>query len=355
MEGVSRRTVLAGAAAMASLAAVTPLAAGARAAGEAPLTRIAFGSCARQDKDQPIWDAVNRFAPELFIFLGDNIYADTEDMAVMRAKYAQLAAKPGFQALRAESRVVATWDDHDYGVNDGGAEYPRKHESKEIFLDFWNEPADSPRRRRDGLYTSYVFGPQGRRVQVILLDLRWWRTPLLGYNVLPKDRGPYIPNPDPAAVFMGEAQWAWFENELRQPAEIRIIGSSTQFLADNPGWEAWAQFPYEFRRMFAVLDRTRANGVFFISGDTHYTELSRLEGQTPYPLYDLTSSGLTEVWGYVAPNRNRLGQGFAQANFGTIEIDWSGADPQLRLATNDVVGKPLIRQQLRLSQLQQGR
>ena len=66
-------------------------------AGEAVLSRIAFGSCARQDKPQPIWDAVIATRPQLFAFLGDNIYADTEDMEVMRAKYALLGAQPGFQ------------------------------------------------------------------------------------------------------------------------------------------------------------------------------------------------------------------------------------------------------------------
>jgi alkaline phosphatase D len=232
---ISRRTVLAGSAAIASLAAFSPLAGSVQAGTEPPLTRIAFGSCARQDKEQPVWDAVNRFAPEVFVFLGDNIYGDTEDMALLRSKYAQFAAKPGFQKLRATTRIVATWDDHDFGVNDGGAEYPRKQESKDIFLDFWKEPADSPRRSREGIYTSYMFGPESRRVQVILLDLRWWRSPLLGYNVLPKDRGPYIPNPDPAAVFMGEAQWAWFEQELKQPAALRLIGTSTQFLEPQQG------------------------------------------------------------------------------------------------------------------------
>ena len=349
MDGVSRRSVLAGSAALASLAALSPLAG--QAKQDAPLTRIAFGSCAKQDKDQPIWDAVNAFGPELFVFLGDNIYADTEDMAVMRDKYAQLAAKPGFQRLRASTPLIATWDDHDYGINDGGAEYKMKRESKDIFLDFWNEPANSPRRRRDGIYTSYVYGPPERRVQVILLDLRWWRTPLLGYNVLPEDRGPYIPNPDPAAVFMGEEQWAWFEQELRQPAAVRLIGSSTQFLADNPGWEAWVQFPYEFRRMLAVLTRTRANGLIFISGDTHYTELSRLEGAAPYPLYDMTSSGLTETWPYLAPNRNRVGEGFSQPNFGVVEIDWKQPDPVVRIGSRDVGGTALISRDIRLSEL----
>ncbi len=107
--------------------------------------RAAFGSCAHQDKEQPIWEQVLAYDPELFIFLDDNIYGDTTDMAVLQAKYDKLAAKPGFQKLRAKSRIVATWDDHDFGCNDAGREYPKKAESKDIFLRFWQEPQGSPR------------------------------------------------------------------------------------------------------------------------------------------------------------------------------------------------------------------
>src|SRR5688572_23509157 len=85
------------------------------------LSRIAFGSCANQDKDQPIWDAVLAAKPELFIFLGDNIYGDTRDMNELRAKYQKLAAKPGFQRLKASTPLLATWDDHDSAENHAGA------------------------------------------------------------------------------------------------------------------------------------------------------------------------------------------------------------------------------------------
>ena len=140
------------------------------------LTRIAFGSCAKQSKEQPIWDTVLANHPDLFVFLGDNIYGDTRDMKELRAKYGQLAAKPGFQKLRATTPIVAVWDDHDYGEDDAGGDYPMKEQSREIFLDFWNEPDDSPRRSRNGIYASYLFGPEDRRVQIILPDLRFNRT-----------------------------------------------------------------------------------------------------------------------------------------------------------------------------------
>jgi len=131
-------------------------------AAEPPVvSRIAFGSCVNQDKPQPIWDAVVDTKPQHFVFLGDNIYADTEDMEVMKAKYALLGKQPGYIKLKATCPIHATWDDHDYGANDGGAEYPKKKESQQVFLDFFEVPKDDPRRTREGVYSSTVFGPTG--------------------------------------------------------------------------------------------------------------------------------------------------------------------------------------------------
>ena len=118
-----------------------------------PLTRIAFGSCAHQDKPQPIWDAVLAYRPELFVFAGDNVYGDVSSAATseLAAAYAKAAAIPGYAALRRAVWSLATWDDHDYGRNDGGADFPYKAETKARFLDFWQIPKDDPRRGRDGV------------------------------------------------------------------------------------------------------------------------------------------------------------------------------------------------------------
>jgi alkaline phosphatase D len=320
---------------------------------EAALTRIAFGSCCHEEKEQPIWANVNRFAPELFIFLGDNIYGDTEDMAVMRGKYAKLAAKPGFQMLRSKTDIIATWDDHDFGVNDGGQEYPKKAESKAEFLRFWGSPDNDPRRSREGIYTSYFYGPPGRRVQVILPDNRTFRSPLLGLSVEPEDRGQYIVNPDPKATMLGAAQWEWLEAELRKPADIRIFASSTQVLADAPGFEAWINFQADHQRLLDLIDFAQVNGLFFISGDTHYAELSKKTDGVAYPLYDLTSSGLTQVWDYFGPNRLRIAQAPLSQNFGRLTIDWVKPDPQILMEVEMLDGSIGIRQAVSLSSLQQ--
>ncbi|MDI1287833.1 MAG: alkaline phosphatase D family protein [Reyranella sp.] len=140
----------------------------------APLSRIAFGSCADQAKPQPIWDAIQAYRPELFIFAGDNVYGDFKaaDAGNLRHAYDAATKIPGYAKLCDTVPHLAIWDDHDYGSNDGGVEFPHKAIAKDEFLKFWKVPADDPRRSREGLYTAQVFGPPGRRVQIILLDVR---------------------------------------------------------------------------------------------------------------------------------------------------------------------------------------
>jgi len=336
------------------------------AAVDRTLTRIAFGSCAEGGKEQPIWDAVLASRPELFLFLGDNVYGDTRDMAQLRARYAELARQPGFTQLRATTPVAATWDDHDFGEDDAGGDYPQKEESRRIFLDFWGEPADSPRRDRDGVYASYIHGPPGQRVQVILLDLRYNRTPLVrqepgarNYRAWARARhkkglevpGPYARNPDLSATMLGERQWQWLEQQLEQPADVRLIGSSLQVLADFPGWEAWSVFAHDQQRLIELIRRKQANGVIFLSGDTHYAELSRLGVNVPYTFWDLTSSGLTEVWPARTPNANRVSEVLREPNFGLVEIDWQGAQTTVTLSVLDQRGARRIEKRLQVSEL----
>jgi alkaline phosphatase D len=320
--------------------------------GPAQLTSIAFGSCSTQYQPQPIWDAINAARPELFIYLGDNIYADTEDMDLMRRKYEQQAQVPGFAALRQNVPVLATWDDHDYGANDAGAEYPKKVESQVEFLRFMNEPADSPRWSRPGVYESYIYGPPGRRVQIILLDTRYFRSPLLRIN--PRT-ALYQPNPDPEATVLGEAQWKWLEQQLRVPAQVRVIGSSIQVIAQDHLWEKWANFPLERQRLYRLIRDTRASGVIVISGDRHRAEISRDdEAPLPYTLWDITSSGLNQRSGddrKSEVNRHRVGVNYVPENFGMLVIDWDRPDPVIRLEIRGMEGQTVLGQELRLSEL----
>lgn len=309
-----------------------------------PIARIAAGSCIKQDKPQPIWAAVTAFRPDVMLLLGDNIYGDSEDMAVLREKYGRLFRETGFAALSRTTPIVAVWDDHDYGANDAGREYPMKRESQQLFLDVFGIPKDSPMRTQEGIHRSIVVGPPGRRVQFIGLDTRYHRSPL---TAVPKaDRvhgdGPYRPTQDPDATVLGDAQWQWLAATLREPAEIRILLSSIQVASAEHHWEGWGLFPAERARLFRVIRDSHAAGVVVVSGDRHSAEISRIPAEDDalsYALYDLTASSLNQPRGKPddgEPNRHRLGERYHRPNFGTIEIDWEGG--RLTLTVRDVDG-----------------
>ncbi|XP_037447190.1 uncharacterized protein LOC119316902 isoform X2 [Triticum dicoccoides] len=235
----------------------------------AVVSRIAFGSCANQSAPQPVWEAIVGFDPQVFIWLGDNVYGDnkrpfrvfgrertvgpwrnvprfypaTEEE--LRRKYELAKANPGYAKLRERARVIGTWDDHDYGVNDAGKEYSGKVLSQRLLLDFLDEDEDSPRRKQAGVYASYMFGPEGKRVKVIMLDTRYHRDPLLSDGTI-----------------LGDPQWQWLERELRGPqSEMTIIGSSIQVVSNLSATtrplfyvESWACFPRERERLFRLID-----------------------------------------------------------------------------------------------------
>jgi alkaline phosphatase D len=324
-----------------------------------PLTRIALGSCLRENQAQPIWPRVLMAEPALFIHLGDNVYGDTESTSELRSKYGRLWGDSGYQALRRKVPVVATWDDHDFGKNNAGRTFCAKTETKQVFCDFFGEPLNSERRIRDGgIYTSYEYGPLGRRVQVILLDVRYDRSPLI--KVKPEERaarkakhmGYYRANPNPAARMLGEDQWAWLEGELRKPADLRLIASGTPVLAEETGHEEWANFPGDRRRLFGLIGKTAANGVMFVSGNPHFSEYSKIEDATvPYPLWDMTSSALNQYNRGKRRNARRVVGPFGQPNFGMIEIDWNASNPVVNLSTRNLKGATVLRQGIPLDAL----
>ncbi len=317
------------------------------------LQRILFGSCVLQSRPQPIFATIAEMDPDLFMFLGDNIYADTIDMTVMQRKYAELAGSPLFQLLLESCPVLAVWDDHDYGANDAGSEYPKKAESKRLFLDFWKEPEDSLRRKRAGIYVAHLYGPVGRCVQVILLDTRTFRDSLVRGNPQPTDAlGPYVANPDPAATILGEQQWRWLEEQLARPARVRIIASSIQVIPEFSGWESWANFPLEKQRLLDLITEREIEGVIFISGDRHFAELSVLHRGVAYPLYELTSSALNlrHPSGLTGDNEYRIDGTYLRENFGEIQIRW-GAEPLISLSIRDIQGKVRLETSFPLSDL----
>ena len=321
------------------------------------ISKIAFGSCGQQDKPQPVWDLVRSHQPDAFIFLGDNIYGDSYDMRVIKAKYDQLAEKPEFQKLVKEIPVLATWDDHDFGWNDSGRHYSKKDSSKQLFLEFFKVPKNDDRYQRPGIYTSRLYEQDGKKLQVILLDTRTFRDDLRTYRgelhhqsryFYPLD---YYPHETTDSTLLGNVQWAWLENELRKPADLRIIASSTQFSIEYNGYEAWANFPHERNKMIDVIKRTKANGVLFISGDVHYAEISKFDAEGCYPIYDVTSSGITSTWHFATPNANRIEGPVMDNHFGLIGINWKEADPFIKMEIIDIRNNQRVEHTIKLSEI----
>jgi alkaline phosphatase D len=234
---------------------------------------------------------------------------------------------------------LALWDDHDYGVNDAGAEFPSRAEAQQEFLSFWQVPADDPRRSREGLYHAQLFGPPGRRVQVIVLDGRYFRSPLKPTDqrgAPGKER--YVPDADPAKTMLGEAQWRWLEAELRKPAQVRLIQSGIQVLAEGHGWERWGNLPRERQRLFDTIARSGAGGVVLLSGDRHIGAFYRQVDGVAYPLTEITASGFTHTFRAVKEaGPNRIGDPYVELHFGAVDIDWAARGLLLQLM--DVAGR----------------
>ncbi len=293
------------------------------------LTTIAFGSCSDQKRPQPLWDDIVAQKSDLWIWLGDNIYGDSENMDTLRAKYARQKSNPTYQQLRQSTPIIGVWDDHDYGVNDGGKEYPKRKESQQVMLDFLDVPADSPLRKQEGGYSVHSYGPKGQRVKVILLDGRYFRDPLK------KDGKANVP--DPSGDMLGEAQWKWLQEQLtNSDADLHIIGSGIQVLPEEHVYEKWANFPTARQRLLDLLGKTKPKGAFLISGDRHIAEVSKVSVPgLGYDLYDITSSGLTHVSApHEEPNRHRVGNMVAKLNYGLITIDWNHPRPVATVRIN---------------------
>lgn len=292
-------------------------------------TRIAFGSCGHEDEPQPILTLAASYRPDLFIFLGDNIYGDTDNMDTLRAKYQRWGVKPEYRQLDSATQILATWDGHDFGRNDAGKYYPHKEAAKQLFLDHFKEPANSARRQHPGIYHAEYIKQGDRVIQVLLLDVRTFRSNLLAYDtsaVLPRKKYfyplDYKPHTSTDSTLLGTEQWNWLSAELKKPADIRLICSGSQFAIEFNGYEAWANFPHEQQRMLDLIRTTGAKDVYFLTGDVHYGEISRIENPGSDPIYDITSSGITSTWDFPTPNKNRIEGPVMDNHFGLLTIKW---------------------------------
>lgn len=279
--------------------------------------RIAFGSCNDQNKPQPLWESIVATKPDLWVWLGDNIYANTSNMQDMYSDYQKQMQQEGYQQLLATTPITGIWDDHDYAYDNAGADYKMKQQSQQLFLNFIGVPRNAPVRKQQGIYRSYEIGTGDKKIKLILLDVRYFRDKLRDIY------GLYLPNLN--GDILGDAQWEWLEQELTNSnAAVNIIASGIQVLPTGKAYTNWSEFPAARGRLLRLLQKTNPAAPIILSGDRHVGELSmiKLKG-LDVPLFEITSSGMTHHREPRATgNPFRVGEQIGALNFGVLDIDW---------------------------------
>ncbi|RYD64707.1 MAG: hypothetical protein EOP58_09015, partial [Sphingomonadales bacterium] len=219
--------------------------------------RIAFGSCCRVqiDQQQPVFDAIAAMEPDLFLWLGDNIYADSDMEAAFTDNYARQRAVSSLQPLLRSVPQLATWDDHDFGYNDSDGANPAKSMTLKLFKRWWANPsagtADTP-----GIFFRHSFGP----IDIFMLDGRYHRD------------SPNAPD-GPAKTMLGAGQKAWLKRELKaSKATFKLLVSGTGWSnAERPG-DSWAMYLDERNELLDFIRDNQVTGCLGISGDVHMGE-----------------------------------------------------------------------------------
>ena len=301
--------------------------------------KIGFGSCLKQDKAMPIFEAIKADSFDLFLMIGDNVYGDSDSEDLRELSSAYKKQKENLKNMNLNFPFEAIWDDHDYGLNDGGKDYPFKEQAKELFLGFWDIPIDDVRRSRGGLFYDVLKSIDDRDVHIIFLDTRTFRDQLMPTD----DRGApgkerYIPNLDRSLTMLGQDQWGWLRKKIAEPSDYKIIVTSIQFLPIGHGWESWNNLPHERDRLINMIDNSGLDNIVVLSGDRHRGGLYQLKTNTGKIISEITSSSLNAAF----PNAEeagplRIGATFVDENYGALYIH--SDDNALTLALKNMKGE----------------
>ncbi|GAA4843489.1 alkaline phosphatase D family protein [Algivirga pacifica] len=282
--------------------------------------KITFGSCNNQDKPQHLWDDILSDVPDIWVWLGDNIYGEGQDAEGLRRLYLRQKQHPDYEKLLATAFITGIWDDHDYGVNDGGKHFLYKRESQKEFLDFLAVSANDHRRTQKGIYTVHWLDQKsGIKVRLILLDTRYFRDDAI------RTKDGYTPNEK--GSILGKEQWSWLEKELKEnKAEITLFASGIQVIPAEHRFEKWSNFPNERKKLFNLIRKYKVAHPIILSGDRHIAEISRIEWKR-HTILEVTSSSLTHSYGTntFEPNAYRVGKLINVDNYGLLQV-WKEND-----------------------------
>jgi len=307
---------------------------------------IAFGSCNNQVLPNVMWKEILKSKPNVWIWGGDVIYTDTKDMSLMSQNYQKQKNKSEYANFIKNVDVIGTWDDHDYGLNDGGIEYSKKEEAQDLFLDFINVDKNDERRQQEGVYFAKDYSINDNSVKIIILDTRYFRTALTKDTITQKR---YKPNVYGEGSMLGEIQWKWLKEQLQNSkASFNIIVSSIQFLSSEHGFESWGNMPHEVDKLINQVKTTNAKNTIILSGDRHISEFSKIEvDNLAYPIIDFTSSGLTHSYTNFngEPNQYRTGKVVFEKSFGILKFDFDKLRVTMQMrGENNVLQQELIHQ-----------
>ena len=309
--------------------------------------RLAFGSCARRARYpvQPIWRAIETARPDLFVWAGDAVYADSLEPDIIAEEYRRQRDLLEIRRFMATTPQFCIWDDHDYGLNDQDRRHPAKVAALETFRRYWPNPAGGL-PGTPGAFFRWAHGG----VDFFFLDVRYHRDP---------NQDPDIPG----KTMLGGGQRDWLIEGLknsRAPFKVLISGSGWND-GKVVGADSWASFSHERDAVFTEIMQAGVTGVVLLSGDTHFGEMNCLpwSAHGGYDLYEFVSSPLAQdtVDLYLTGRPvMRVRQAFsADVNFGVIDFDLTAADPTIRFELRDEGGQaawPAV--VVRASELRQG-
>ena len=199
-------------------------------------------------------DRVAAEAPDLFLFVGDTIYADipregaATTLPGYRAKHRQNRDDSYLQRLLARTAVAAIWDDHEV-ANDFDGSHPAMPEGRAAFREYWPVRAAD----RTVLHRRLSWGPAA---DIVILDTRQYRSP----NAMPDGA---------AKTMLGRRQKEWFKEELlASRAPFKFVVTSVPFLGPF-GRDKWNGFATERDELKRFFRQERIGGLVFLSADIH--------------------------------------------------------------------------------------
>ncbi|TGL85970.1 alkaline phosphatase family protein [Leptospira congkakensis] len=289
---------------------------------------IGFGSCLHQDKESPVLHQWTKESFDLLLLLGDNIYADSLVASEKIPAYKKQLSRPEWKTIRSKSKILATWDDHDYGINDSGGEFEDKEKSREVFISQMGSLMPKGRsfgtKDGKGIFHSYFLEFQNKKIHIVIPDTRFFRSPLkrrfLSYFTGKKQYGPTDADD---ATMLGEEQWSWLATELNKPSDLLVFVSSVQVIPTEQPFEKWGNFPKERERLFQLLDSAKTSDLVILSGDRHIAEIYEYPLSNTRKLIEMTSSSLNLPLPFLQleyDSEYKLGSAFREENYGTLEI-----------------------------------